>query len=75
MKKNENEEIVNVRYEFHKTKRLNRLMKVQNSLYPFSNVSSSGKTMPDRGYGTVADGGKLSRSLATLFNKSKHYLK
>jgi hypothetical protein len=69
-KKNEGDSIVDVRYEFHKSLRLNRLMKVQHSLHTFASTTN-GKSVSDRASGVVADGGKMSRSLANLFNKSK----
>jgi hypothetical protein len=45
-------------------------MKVQNSLHTFASTTN-GKSVSDRASGVVADGGKMSRSLANLFNKSK----
>lgn len=70
------EEVVNVRYEFFKTKRFNRLNKMQETLYPFANASTTnGSIRQSESARKIADGGKLTRSLASLFNKSKIFKK
>lgn len=69
---NEAEELAQMRQDFHKNKRISRLIKLQTDVYPFTNADTKVVYRGERGTpGHLADGGRFTRSMATLFNKSK----